>query len=293
MKASAGEVRKAVIPAAGLGTRFFPLTKAQPKEMLPVLDKPTIQYVVEEAIASGIRDILIITGKDKRPIEDHFDSNIELEMYFKEKGNGNCLKELKEIEEMAEIFYVRQKKRKGLGDAILCAEKHIGSEPFAILLGDTIIKSRFPCIQQLIKEFKKYRNSVIAVEKVEHHMTERYGIVSAKRLDEYAFIIEDLVEKPTPDKAPSNLAIIGRYILTPEIFDCIRETPVGFGDEVQLTDSLRILLRKQSIYAYIFEGKRYDIGSKMDLFKANVELLLEKENYKEEVFSFLRGLLNE
>ncbi|MGB4362984.1 MAG: UTP--glucose-1-phosphate uridylyltransferase GalU, partial [Methanothermobacter tenebrarum] len=240
---------KAVIPAAGLGTRFLPVTKAQPKEMLPVYDKPTIQYVVEEAVASGIDDILIVTGKGKRSIEDHFDRSFELEYFLKKNGKRDFLKEVEAISELADIYYVRQKEQRGLGDAIYCAKKHIdGEDAFTVLLGDTITSSKIPCIRKLIDIYNEYGSSVIAVEEVPMEKVERYGVINPKPITRNLYLVEDLVEKPPADEAPSNLAIIGRYLLESEIFDHIKDTPPGVGGEIQLTDAMRRLDR---IYGYL------------------------------------------
>jgi len=282
---------KAVIPAAGLGTRFLPATKAQPKEMLPLVDKPTIQFVVEEAIASGIHDILIITGRGKRAIEDHFDKSIELESYLKNKGDIKLLNQIRNLSDLANIFYVRQKDQKGLGDAIYCARNHIGDEPFAVLLGDTIVESKVPCTKQMTNLYNKYKSSIIAVEEVPKERIKLYGIIKGKKIRDSLYKIEDLVEKPDPDKAPSNLGIIGRYILTPEIFDTLKKTKRGKGGEIQLTDALRILQKKQSMYAYEFKGKRYDIGDKFDYLRATVEFALERKDLGLKFREYLRGIL--
>lgn len=281
---------KAVIPAAGLGTRFLPITKAQPKEMLPVYDKPTIQYVVEEAVASGIDDILIITGRGKRAIEDHFDRAVELELALKSAGRAEHLRRLEELSNSASIHFVRQKEQRGLGDAVYCARKYAGDEPFAVLLGDTITIDRVPCTKQLIGIFEKYRSSVIAVEKVSREKLSSYGIVKGKKMGEI-YKIEDLVEKPKPEKAPSDLGIIGRYILTPEIFECIEKVKPGVGGEIQLTDALKILKDRQKIYAYVFRGKRYDIGNKLDWLKSSIEIALGSEEVRGELKAYLREIL--
>ncbi len=279
---------KAVIPAAGFGTRFLPATKAQPKEMLPVFDKPTIQYVVEEAVASGIDDILIITGKGKRSIEDHFDRSFELEHFLRENGKIDYLNEVENISEMADIYYVRQKEQRGLGDAIYCARKHIDGEPFAVLLGDTITRSKIPCIKQLMDVFHEHGSSTIAIEEIDEERIERYGIIKGTKITDFLYKIEDLVEKPKIHEAPSNLGIIGRYILAPEIFDCIRETPPGVGGEIQLTDAMRFL---EEIYGFIFEGRVHDIGNKVDWLKSSVELALENEEVGDELREYLREIL--
>lgn len=281
---------KAVIPAGGYGTRFLPITKAQPKEMLPVFNKPTIQYVVKEAVDSGIDDILIITGRGKRAIEDHFDRSYELEATLKKKEMSRLLHELEAIENMADIHYIRQKEQKGLGDAIYCARKYVGNEPFAVLLGDTITINDIPCTKQLIDIHKDYKASVIAVERVPQEKISRYGIIDA--IPEGKILkIRDLVEKPSPDEAPSDLGIIGRYVLTPEIFDCLKVVKPGVSGEIQLTDALRILGKKQEIYAYEFMGRRHDIGNMLDWLKSNVELALSNEEVGSEFRKFLRQVI--
>lgn len=280
------EVKKAVIPAAGLGTRFLPATKVQPKEMLSVVDKPVIQYVIEEVAASGIEEVLIITGKGKHVIEDHFDTAFELEYALRQKNNLELLKEI-EIAKSLDIHYIRQKEQKGLGDAIRCARTYIKNEPFAVLLGDTIVNSNVPCIKQLIDTYKKYRTSIIGVGKVPMEKIQRYGIIKGDSLDPNVFLIRDLVEKPKPEEAPSDIAIMGRYVLTPAIFDMIDKTKPGVNNEIQITDSLRLLLNKETIYACLFEGKRYDIGSKMDYLKTIVELALKREEFNSDFKKFL------
>ncbi|MCL2157129.1 MAG: UTP--glucose-1-phosphate uridylyltransferase GalU [Methanobrevibacter sp.] len=279
---------KAVIPAAGLGTRFLPATKAQPKEMLPVFDKPTIQYVIEEAVASGIDDILIITGKGKRSIEDHFDRSFELEYSLQENGKEDDLKKVKEISDLANIYYVRQKKQKGLGDAVYCAKKHVGDEPFAIMLGDTITKANVPCIKQLIDVYNKYDSSAIAVEAVPCEKVERYGIIKGKEIENNIYKIEQLVEKPSVDEAPSNLAIMGRYFLEAEIFDHISDTEPGFGGEIQLTDALAKL---NNIYGQVFHGKNYDIGNRIEWLKTSIEFAMDDEEAKSDLLKYLSDIL--
>ncbi|MDI6855491.1 MAG: UTP--glucose-1-phosphate uridylyltransferase GalU [Candidatus Thermoplasmatota archaeon] len=278
---------RAVIPAAGLGTRFLPATKAQPKEMLPLVDKPAIQYVVEEAVASGIKDIIIVTGRGKRAIEDHFDKSFELEHILRRDGKEEELKEVQRISNLANIHYVRQKEQRGLGDAILCAKEFIGKEPFAVLLGDDIVISDVPCTEQLIEVYEKYKSSIIAVEKVPEDKIETYGIIKPKPNKGPIYEVIDLVEKPKPQEAPSNLGILGRYILTPEIFGCIEDTPPGKNNEIQLTDALKILGKKQKIYAYEFIGKRYDLGNKMDWLKTTIEFAFDREEFREELKKFL------
>lgn len=282
---------KAVIPAAGLGTRFLPATKAQPKEMLPLVDKPAIHFVVKEAVDSGIDDILIITGRGKRAIEDYFDRSIELEHLLQTKGDKKQLAEIEQISNMADIHYIRQKEAKGLGHAILCAEKHVGNESFAVLLGDDIIFSQVPCIKKCVDLHKKYNASIVAVERVPKHMLSSYGVVKGNPFSENLILVEDLVEKPSPEKAPSNLGILGRYVLPPEIFKLLRETKPGKNNEIQLTDALRELTKIQKIYAYIIEGKRYDLGNKIDYMKASIDYALFKHEIGAELMDYLRTVV--
>jgi len=281
---------KAIIPAAGHGTRFLPATKAQPKEMLPLVDKPAIQFVVEEAVASGIDDILIITGRGKRAIEDHFDRSVELELILKEKGKNDLLAEMEHIADLADIHFIRQKEAKGLGHAILCAEKHVNDEPFVVLLGDDIVHSKVPCTKQIINWYQKYDAPVIAVEEVPKHMIESYGIVDGEEVEKSIYLIKDLVEKPKPEDAPSNLGIIGRYVLTPQIFDALKKTKKGKGGEIQLTDALRILNQAQKMYACDFEGVRYDLGNKIDYLKATVDYALMRDDLSSEFRQYLKSI---
>jgi UTP--glucose-1-phosphate uridylyltransferase len=281
---------KAVIPAAGLGTRFLPATKAQPKEMLPIVDKPAIQFVVEEAINSGIDDIIIITGRGKRAIEDHFDRSFELEYVLREKGKMDLLKQVVDISELADIHYLRQKEMKGLGHAVYCARDHIGNEPFAVLLGDSIVNSHVPCTRQMMNYHHRFKGSIIAVEEVPIDKISNYGVVDPEPLDAGIFRIKDLVEKPKPEDAPSNLGIIGRYILTPAIFDIIKNTKPGKGGEVQLTDALRALRQEEEMYACKFQGKLYDIGNKLDYLKASVEMGLDNKEIGSKFREYLKGL---
>ena len=283
-------IRKAVLPAAGLGTRFLPATKAQPKEMLPIVDKPTIQYVVEEAAASGIEDIIIVTGRGKNAIEDHFDRSLELQIALERKGKDGQLKEIQRISELASFCYVRQEEPLGLGHAILVARALVGNEPFAVLLGDDIIDAEVPCLRQMISVFDKYRSSIIAVQQVPREETSSYGIIDHKPVEDSVYRIEDLVEKPTPDTAPSDLAIIGRYILTPEIFDALEQTLPDEGGEIQLTNGLRILLRTQAIYGLAFRGRRYDAGSKLGFLKATVQFALKRPDLAPGFRSYLKTL---
>ena len=277
---------KAVIPAAGLGTRFLPATKAQPKEMLPVYDKPTIQYVIEESVNSGVDDILIVTGKGKRSIEDHFDRSFELEHHLKTKGKEEFLKEIEYISDLADIHFIRQKKQKGLGDAIYCAKKHVGNDPFVVMLGDTITKDTVPCTKQLIDIYEKYGKSVIALEEVPDEKVERYGIIGGEEIEPNIYQIDKLVEKPPLRVAPSNLAIMGRYVLTPDIFDCIENVEPGYGGEIQLTDALSKL---DEIYGQVFKGQSYDIGNRIDWLKTSLKFALEDEKAKEEILNFIKN----
>lgn len=279
---------KAVIPAAGLGTRFLPVTKAQPKEMLPLVDKPAIQYVVEEAVSSGIKDIIIITGRGKRAIEDHFDKSFEIEYILKRAEKTEELKKIQEISNMARIHFIRQKEQRGLGDAILCAKKFVDDEPFAVLLGDDITMDKTACTKQLIDVFNKYKKSVVCVEKMAKENLHKYGVIKGKKIDDNVYLIESLVEKPLPGKAPSNLAMLGRYVLTPNIFDCIEKTKPGINNEIQLTDALNLLRKNHDVYAYEFRGKRYDIGTKIDWVKANIALSLERNDLRNELIAYLK-----
>jgi len=281
-------VKKAIIPAAGLGTRFLPATKAQPKEMLPIVDKPTIQYIVEEAIDSGIEEILIVTGRNKRAIEDHFDRSVELELELARKNNNGLLKQVQDISNLVDIHYIRQKEAKGLGHAIYCARTFVGNEPFAVMLGDDVVSSRIPCLRQLMDVFEDYSNTVLGVQKVSPDDVNKYGIISCEELGERLYKVKDLVEKPAINDAPSNVAILGRYIITPEIFDILGKTEPGSGGEIQLTDALRTLGNSQPMYAYNFEGKRYDIGSKLGFLQATVEFALQREDLKDEFIEYLK-----
>jgi len=286
-------IRKAVIPAAGLGTRFLPATKAQPKEMLPIIDTPVIQYVVQECVDSGIEDILIISGKGKRSIEDHFDRNPELEARIQEQEDEILYHQLRQIEDMANIHFIRQKELNGLGDAIYHARFHCGDEAFAVLLGDTIINSIIPVTQQLIDAYAQYHQCVIAVERVPHDKVSRYGIVGGTQLNDRIMQLSELVEKPERGKAPSDLAIAGRYILTPQIFQAIEHTERGKSNEVQLTDALRLLLKQENIIASVIEGKRYDIGNKLDFLKTTVEFALRRREFSAKFEEFLRKTIQE
>lgn len=284
-------VRKAIIPAAGLGTRFLPATKAQPKEMLPIVDKPTIQYIVEEAIASGIEDIIIVTGRGKRAIEDHFDKSVELEMELKRKGKEDLLNLVEDISNMVDIHYIRQKEPRGLGHAIYCARSFIGDEPFAVLLGDDVIDSQTPCLKQLIDVYNEYKTTVLGVQQVPWESVDKYGIVKYRQIEPGIYKVKELVEKPKRDQAPSNLAILGRYIITPQIFDILEHTQPGSGGEIQLTDALQELSQCEAMYAYEFEGKRYDVGDKLGFLQATVEFALKREDIADEFRAYLHTLL--
>jgi len=287
------KVRKAIIPAAGLGTRFLPATKAQPKEMIPIVDKPTIQYIVEEAAAAGIEDILIISGRNKRAIEDHFDKAYELEEELRRKGNQDLLSIVEDISNLVNIHYIRQKEAKGLGHAIYCAKSFIGNEPFAVLLGDDVVESKEPCLKQLINVFDEYQSTILGVQSVSEDKVSQYGIVSCDTVGERVYMVKDLVEKPGKGKAPSNIAILGRYIITPEIFEHLERTAPGKGGEIQLTDALKSLMGAQKIFAHEFTGKRYDVGSKIGFLQATVEFALKREDLNEEFMEYLRGICKE
>jgi UTP--glucose-1-phosphate uridylyltransferase len=285
------KVKKAVIPAAGLGTRFLPATKAQPKEMLPVVDKPAIQYVVEEAVGAGIRDILIVTGRGKRTLEDHFDRSFELEHYLEQGGKHEELKLVREITEMAVIQYIRQRDPLGLGAAVAVAEPHVGGEAFAVLLGDDIVRGPDPLLARMIEVYERYGRSVIAVQEVPREEIHLYGAVRPENVEDNLVRVADIVEKPSPEDAPSNLAAIGRYVLTPEIFDAIRQTPPDNRGEVQLTDAIGLLAGEQAVYAYMFDGTRYDIGKKLDYLRATVELAADRDDLGPDFREFLADLV--
>lgn len=287
------KVRKAIIPAAGLGTRFLPATKAMPKEMLPIVDKPTIQYIVEEAIASGIEDIIIVTGKGKRAIEDHFDFAPELEQSLVEKEKFDLLDKVRYSTNLADIHYIRQKEPKGLGHAVWCARKFIGDEPFAVLLGDDIVQSDTPCLKQLINQFEETHSSVIGVQTVPGNETHRYGIVKPSIQSRQRYQVEELVEKPKKGTAPSNLAIMGRYILTPEIFGFLDRMETGAGGEIQLTDAIQKLNRIQKVFAYEFEGKRFDVGERIGFIKTNLEFALKDEGLRTDILLYMEAILED
>ena len=287
-------VRKAVFPAAGWGTRFLPATKAQPKEMLPLVDKPVIQYAVEEAVEAGIEQVIIVTSSQKRAIEDHFDLNLELEQLLESRGDIDMLRQIRAISDLAQISYVRQKEQLGLGHAVLVAKELVGHEPFAVILSDDLVVGERPCIGQLIHAYQQTHSSIVAVTEVPRDETSRYGIIDGHLvdggMDPRLYKISSLVEKPDPADAPSNLAIIGRYILTPKIFDKLEQTPRGAGGEIQLTDAIEALMQEQDVYGYAFEGKRYDAGTTMGWLKASVELALQRQDIGAEFRRYLQGL---
>lgn len=287
------KVRKAIIPAAGMGTRFLPATKAQPKEMLPIVDKPTIQYIVEEAVASGIEDIMIVTGRGKRAIEEHFDKSYELEDILKQKGEEDLLNLVQDISNLVDIHYIRQKEPKGLGHAIYCAKAFIDNEPFAVLLGDDIVDSEVPCLKQLMEVYENYNTTVIGVQQVPDCDVSKYGIVDCIALEDRVYKIKDMVEKPEREKAPSNIGILGRYIISPRIFYHLEHVKPGKGGEIQLTDALKSLLGTEAMYAYDFIGKRYDVGNKLGFLEATVEFALKREDLKDEFSSYLKSIASE
>lgn len=285
------KVRKAIIPAAGLGTRFLPATKAQPKEMLPIVDKPTIQYIVEEAIASGIEDIMIVTGRGKRAIEDHFDKSYELEDILKKKGEEELLNLVQDISNLVNIHYIRQKEPRGLGHAIYCTKSFIDNEPFAVLLGDDIVDSEVPALKQLIDVYDEYNTTVVGVQHVPQDEVSKYGIVDCKYVEDRVYKIKDLVEKPDKENAPSNIAILGRYIISPGIFHYLENATPGKGGEIQLTDALKGLLSNEALYAYDFVGKRYDVGNKLGFLEATVEFALKRSDLSSEFSGYLKELV--
>ena len=280
-------IKKAVIPAAGLGTRFLPATKVQPKEMLPIVDKPVIQFVVEEAVSSGIDDIIIITGRGKRTIEDYFDFSPELENHLARNGKYEQLERIRTISTLVDIHYIRQKEPKGLGDAVLKAEKHIGNDAFAVLLGDDIIKSTVPCTKQLGTLYERYENPILAVERVPEEKTSSYGIIKGEQVNHSLYRLSDVIEKPPPQEAPSLLGIVGRYVMTADLFDCIKRVPRSSRSELQLTDAIRLLLNERPVYAWVLDGVRYDAGDKIGYLKAVIDFALEREDLKRELIEYL------
>lgn len=285
------QIRKAIIPAAGLGTRFLPATKAQPKEMLPIVDKPTIQYIVEEAVASGIEDIIIVTGRTKKAIEDHFDKSVELEMELEKKQSKELLEIARSVSQIANIYYIRQKEPKGLGHAVLTAKTFIGNEPFAVLLGDDVIDSEKPALKQMMEVYEKYNASVLGVQTVDRKDVNKYGIVDGIQLDNRIYEVKNMVEKPQINEAPTNVAVLGRYIITPRIFDYLEKQEIGAGGEIQLTDALNKLAKEEPMYAYDFIGNRYDVGNKMGFLQATVEFALKRPELNEEFKTYLKEIV--
>ena len=282
-------VKKAIIPAAGLGTRFLPATKSQPKEMLPIVDKPTLQYIIEEAIESGIEEILIVTGRSKKSIEDHFDRSVELELELEQKGKTEMLEMVQDISNMVNIHYIRQKEPKGLGHAVHCAKSFIGNEPFAVLLGDDIVDAETPCLKQMIDAYDEYKTSILGVQEVAKENVDKYGILDVKYIEDRVYKVKDMVEKPSVEDAPSNIAILGRYIITPEIFNILENQEAGKGGEIQLTDALQTLATKEAIYAYNFEGRRYDVGDKLGFLEATVDFALKRPELRDDFMAFLES----
>lgn len=285
------KIRKAIIPAAGLGTRFLPATKAQPKEMLPIVDKPTIQYIIEEAVAAGIEDIIIVTGRNKRSLEDHFDRNIELEMALEAKNEKELLAIVQEATNLANIHYIRQKEPKGLGHAILTAKNFIGNEPFAVLLGDDVVVAQQPCIGQLMEAYDEYKTTILGVQTVADQDVSKYGIADAIVIEDRISKVKGLVEKPKFEDAPSNLAILGRYIITPRIFHYLETQTPGAGGEIQLTDALMNLAKEEAMYTYDFKGRRYDVGNKLGFISATIEFALRRDDLKDDVMAYLKKLM--
>lgn len=286
------KIKKAVIPAAGLGTRFLPATKAQPKEMLPIVDKPTLQYIIEECVASGIEDILIITGRNKKSIEDHFDKSVELEMELEKAGKEEMLEMVREISDMVNIHFIRQKEPRGLGHAILCARTFVGNEPFAVLLGDDVVyNDQKPCLKQLIDCYGEYNTSVLGVQTVSPENVNKYGIVGGIQIEDRVYKVKELVEKPSLEEAPSNVAILGRYIITPKIFEILENTAPGKGNEIQLTDALLKLIEEEAMYAYDFEGRRYDVGDKLGFLEATIEYALRREELRDDFKEYLKSII--
>ena len=286
------KIRKAIIPAAGLGTRFLPATKAQQKEMLPIVDKPTLQYIIEECVASGIEEILIITGRNKKSIEDHFDRSVELEMELEKSGKEEMLKMVREISDMVNIHFIRQKEPRGLGHAILCAKTFVGNEPFAVLLGDDVVyNDNKPCLKQLIDCYEEYKTSVLGVQTVEPQDVNKYGIVGGLHIEDRVYKVKNLIEKPAVEEAPSNVAILGRYIITPKIFEILENTKPGKGNEIQLTDALLELIKHEAMYAYDFEGRRYDVGDKLGFLQATVEYALRKKELRDGFIEYLQTII--
>ncbi|MBN3523810.1 UTP--glucose-1-phosphate uridylyltransferase GalU [Paenibacillus apiarius] len=287
------KIRKAIIPAAGLGTRFLPATKAMPKEMLPIVDKPTIQYIVEEAVASGIEDIIIVTGKGKRSIEDHFDNVFELEYMLREKDKLSLLEEVRKPSDLADIHYIRQKEPRGLGHAIWCARKFIGNEPFAVLLGDDIVQADTPCLKQMLEVFEQYESSIVGVQPVPWEEVSRYGVVAGPLIHERILRAEQLIEKPTQEKAPSNWAIMGRYVLTPHIFELLEQQEAGVNGEIQLTDAIAQLGREETVLAYHFDGHRHDVGEKLGFIETTLHYALQRPELRGNLLKYMKRMIEQ
>ncbi len=287
------KIKKAIIPAAGLGTRFLPATKAQPKEMLPIVDKPTIQYIVEEAVASGIEDIIIVTGRTKKSIEDHFDKSVELEMELEKHGKDELLEIARSVSEIANIYYIRQKEPKGLGHAVLTAKTFIGDEPFAVLLGDDVITSEVPCLKQMMDMYETYESTILGVQTVAEDQVNKYGIVQGAQVADRMYTVENMVEKPKIGEAPSNVAVLGRYIITPAIFPLLEKQEAGAGGEIQLTDALCKLAGQEKMYAYDFIGRRYDVGSKIVFLQATVDFALDRADLRDEFMTYLKEVVSQ
>lgn len=285
------KIKKAIIPAAGLGTRFLPATKAQPKEMLPIVDKPTIQYIVEEAVASGIEDIVIVTGRTKKAIEDHFDKSVELEMELEKHGKDELLEIARDVSQIANIYYIRQKEPKGLGHAVLTAKNFIGDEPFAVLLGDDVITSETPCLKQMMDMYEQYDSTILGVQTVAEDQVNKYGIVQGNKIADRMYTVENMVEKPRIGEAPSNVAVLGRYIITPAIFPLLENQEAGAGGEIQLTDALCKLAQQEKMYAYDFIGRRYDVGSKQGFLEATVDFALDRADLRDEFMAYLQEVV--
>ncbi|MFR4161289.1 MAG: UTP--glucose-1-phosphate uridylyltransferase GalU [Paraclostridium sordellii] len=286
-------VKKAIIPAAGLGTRFLPATKSQPKEMLPIVDKPTLQYIIEEAIESGIEEILVVTGRNKKSIEDHFDRSVELELKLEQKGKIEMLEMVRNISKMVDIHFIRQKEPKGLGHAIYCAKSFVGDEPFAVLLGDDIVDNSTPCLRQLIDAYDEYKTSILGVQQVSKEDTDKYGILDVKHIEDRVYKVKDMIEKPNVKDAPSNIAILGRYIITPTIFDILENQQPGKGGEIQLTDALKTLGSQEAIYAYNFEGRRYDVGDKLGFLEATIDFALKRPELRKGLIEYIKNKVGE
>lgn len=285
------KIRKAIIPAAGFGTRFLPATKAQPKEMIPVVDKPTLQYIIEEAIKAGIEEVLIVTNRNKHAIEDHFDRSIELELLLERSGKTELLKEIRDISELVRIHYVRQMEAKGLGHAILCGKAFVGNEPFAVLLGDDIVDAEQPCIGQLMDAYNEYKGTILGVQEVPDSETRKYGIVDGESLNSNTYCVKALVEKPALGEAPSNVAILGRYIISPKVFEILEDTAPGKGGEIQLTDALNRLAQEDTVYARVFSGRRYDVGDKMGYLEATIDYALKRDELRQPLLDYMKTVL--